>query len=415
MIQGQILPALFVSHGAPTLPLTKAPARRFLEELAQVLPERPRAILAVSAHWETSRPAVNSVDVNSTIHDFYGFPAGLYALSYPAPGSAELAARVVELLAGGGLAVDTDLNRGLDHGAWVPLMLAFPEADIPVVQLSVQAGLGPEHHLRLGRLLAPLRKEGVLILGSGSFTHDLSSFRSYARIADAPEPDWVGGFADWMDRALAESRIGDLLDYRAQAPHAERNHPTEEHLLPLFVALGAGGGEARRLHSSRTHVILRMDVYAFGSGAERAQATNKRKPNMPDLSKWAPHALGLLRIVAGLIFLEHGTQKFLGFPGGPYAGSGLALDNPGAWAGIVEILCGILIALGLFTPAAAFLASGTMAVAYWYAHAPQDFFPVNNGGDAAILYCFVFLLFFVAGPGRWSLDGLRRRAEESSV
>ena len=129
----------------------------------------------------------------------------------------------------------------------------------------------------------------------------------------------------------------------------------------------------------------------------------------PHLSRWTPHALGLLRIVAGLIFLEHGTQKFLGFPGGEMAGAGLGFGNLGAYAGLIEIVCGLLIALGLFTRPAAFLASGTMAVAYWHAHAPQDFFPVNNGGDAAILYCFVFLFLVFAGPGRWSLDGALRR------
>lgn len=125
---------------------------------------------------------------------------------------------------------------------------------------------------------------------------------------------------------------------------------------------------------------------------------------------WAPKLLSILRIVSGLIFLEHGTQKFLSFPAGQYAGSGLALNNPGAFAGIVELVCGLLIAIGLFTRPAAFLASGTMAVAYWYAHAPQNFFPVNNGGDAAILYCFVFLYLAFAGPGPWSLDARRNRA-----
>ena len=126
---------------------------------------------------------------------------------------------------------------------------------------------------------------------------------------------------------------------------------------------------------------------------------------------WAPRVLGLLRIVSGLIFLAHGTQKLLGFPGGERAGSGLSFDNPGAYAGVIELVCGMLITLGLFTRPAAFLASGTMAVAYWIAHAPQDFFPVNNGGDAAILYCFVFLYLVFAGPGSWSLDHLRSRGK----
>ena len=126
------------------------------------------------------------------------------------------------------------------------------------------------------------------------------------------------------------------------------------------------------------------------------------------LTARAPIALSILRIIAGLIFLEHGTQKFLSFPGGDHAGAGLALDNMGAYAGIIETVAGLLVALGLFTRSAAFIASGTMAVAYWMVHAPQNFFPVNNGGDAAILYCFVFLYLFFAGPGPWSVDGLRR-------
>ncbi len=125
------------------------------------------------------------------------------------------------------------------------------------------------------------------------------------------------------------------------------------------------------------------------------------------LTARTPIALSILRIVTGLIFLEHGTQKFLGFPGGDHAGSGLALDNMGAFAGIIEGVAGLLIALGLFTRPAAFIASGTMAVAYWMVHAPQNFFPVNNGGDAAILYCFVFLYLFFAGPGPWSIDAVR--------
>ena len=285
MTQSAKLPALFVSHGAPTLPLSQAPARRFLEGLAALLPERPKAILAVSAHWETARPAVNAVAVNDTIHDFSGFPAELYALRYPAPGSPAVASRVRELLAAGGVESDADAARGLDHGAWVPLMLAFPEADIPVVQLSVQTALGPDHHLKLGRLLAPLREEGVLVLGSGSFTHDLSSYRDYAALEDAPEPEWVTRFADWMDHALAGRRTDALLGYRRLAPHAERNHPTEEHLLPLFVALGAGGGEARRLHASATHTILRMDVYAFGAAAGATAADADTEAQRPAFSE----------------------------------------------------------------------------------------------------------------------------------
>lgn len=263
-----MLPALFVSHGAPTFPLTDVPARLFLQHLAANLPQRPQAILMISAHWETVRPSVTAGAINNTIHDFSGFPAELYSISYPAPGSSWLVERVTELIEAAGGAVDRALARGLDHGAWVPLRLIYPEADIPVVQLSVQSALGPDYHYRLGQLLAPLRDEGVLIVGSGSFTHDLSSFRQYYHALHAAAPAWVDQFADWMTAAISENRVDDLLAYRDRAPQAARNHPTEEHLLPLFVALGAGGGgRSEHLHASTTHGVLRMDAFAFGAPA----------------------------------------------------------------------------------------------------------------------------------------------------
>ena len=257
-----MLRPLFLSHGAPTLPFEDVAARHFLKGLATTMP-RPRAILVVSAHWETRVPTVNAVERNRTIHDFGGFPDALYRLTYPAPGDPQLADRVADLLAEAGLPSATDTARGLDHGAWVPLMLAWPDADIPVVQLSVQSQLGPGHHLEVGRAIAPLANEGVLIVASGSFTHDLSSWRGQAGMA---EPAWVTAFADWFDVALKEGRTCDLLAYRRLAPHAQRNHPTEEHLLPLFVALGAAGASApvQRLHTSNTYGVLRMDAYAFG-------------------------------------------------------------------------------------------------------------------------------------------------------
>ena len=258
------LPSLFLSHGAPTLPLTDTPARAFLQQLGNDLP-RPTAILVISAHWETERPTVNAVAWNDTIHDFHGFPRALYDLRYSAPGAPALADTIATSLVEAGFACDIDRKRGLDHGAWVPLSLIYPAADIPVLQLSVQPHLGPEHHLKIGHALAPLRTQGVLVIGSGSFTHDLSEFRGHA--ANDPAPAWVNDFADWFDAALTANRTVDLLDYRRRAPHAAKNHPTEEHLLPLYVALGAAGDDARaeRLHVSATYGVLRMDVYAFNS------------------------------------------------------------------------------------------------------------------------------------------------------
>jgi 4,5-DOPA dioxygenase extradiol len=261
------MPSLFLSHGAPTLPLTDTPARAFLQQLGATL-ERPKAILVISAHWETAAPTVSAVDRNETIHDFGGFPRALYDMRYPAPGSPPVAARVADLLRASGLDCEIDRRRGLDHGAWVPLRLMYPQADIPVLQLSVQPHLGPAHHLRVGRALAPLRQDRVLIIGSGSFTHDLSEFRGHG--PNDPAPEWVNGFADWFHAALTANETDALLDYRRRAPFATKNHPTEEHLLPLYAALGAAGedAQAERLHASATYSVLRMDVYAFRGRGE---------------------------------------------------------------------------------------------------------------------------------------------------
>ena len=259
-----MLPSLFVSHGSPMLALTPSSARDFLAGLGGALP-RPTAIVIASAHWETERPAVNAVAVNPTIHDFSGFPPALYALRYPAPGSAEVAARVASLLEAAGLDCEIDRARGLDHGAWVPLLLMYPGHDIPVVELSVQSRKGPPHHLHLGAALAPLRDEGVLVIGSGAFTHDLRRMRRQDRGSETAEPD-VAAFAAWMWDALEAGRVEDVLDYRRRAPFGAAQHPSEEHLLPLFVALGAGGVDApaRRLHASTNYGVLRMDAFAFG-------------------------------------------------------------------------------------------------------------------------------------------------------
>lgn len=254
-------PILFISHGSPMLALAESPARAFLAALGGEL-ERPDAVLVVSAHWETDIPAVNAVAENETIHDFYGFPAPLYALSYPAPGAPELADRVVDMLGGAGLRAGVDHKRGLDHGAWVPMHVMWPEHDIPVLQLSVQSHLGPGHHLQLGRALARLRDENILVMASGSFTHNL---RAVSRFGAGPEPDWVTRFADWMHDAIMAGQSCDLVSYRRLAPFAVENHPTDEHLLPLFVAIGAAGEGAKptRIHQSTDLGVLRMDAYRF--------------------------------------------------------------------------------------------------------------------------------------------------------
>ena len=257
------LPTLFVSHGAPTLAIADSAASRFLRQLGKTLP-RPKAILVASAHWEShGGPAVSLAETPPTIHDFGGFPDALFAIRYPAPGAPEMAARAASLLSREGVAVAQSPSRGLDHGAWVPLHLMYPDADIPVAQISIVRGASPEEHERIGRALAPLRDDGVLIIGSGSLTHNLHEFRGQP--IDVEAPAWVSSFADWMTARLDANDLQALREYRTRAPNAERNHPTEEHLLPLYVALGAAGGNARaeRLHASYEYGILAMHVYAF--------------------------------------------------------------------------------------------------------------------------------------------------------
>lgn len=261
-----MLPSLYLSHGSPMLALLPSPARDFLAGLGGTF-ARPKAIVMASAHWETERPTISRMAVNDTIHDFYGFPPALYALRYPAPGDATLVERIAGLLHAAGLEPEVDETRGLDHGAWVPLLLMYPQHDIPVLQLSIQPWLGPEHQFQLGRALAPLRQEGVLVIGSGAFTHNLRRLRR-DNINGPAEPD-VAAFADWMHDAIAAHRLEELLDYRRKAPHAALQHPTDEHLQPLFVALGAAGEDApaQRLHASTQYGVLRMDSFAFGGTA----------------------------------------------------------------------------------------------------------------------------------------------------
>jgi 4,5-DOPA dioxygenase extradiol len=233
-----------------------------LAELAAALP-RPRAIVMASAHWLSRRPQVGSAVAPETIHDFGGFPAPLYQLRYPAPGSPALAKRVMQGLDHAKLAPTADSARGLDHGAWVPLRLLYLDADIPVVPISIQPEFGPAHHYALGQALAPLRDEGVLLIGSGSITHNLHDLGAgYSKERQAP---YVKPFIDWIEQKLAAGDIDALLDYRRQAPFAERAHPTDEHLLPLFVALGAAGADAhaQRIDAGIDMGILAMDIYRF--------------------------------------------------------------------------------------------------------------------------------------------------------
>jgi 4,5-DOPA dioxygenase extradiol len=250
-----MMPTVFISHGAPTLVFEDIPARQFIAGLGDALP-RPKSILCVSAHWETDEPAVSGASQPETVHDFYGFPDELYRLRYPAPGSPALAKRVAELIEGAAV----DKGQGLDHGAWNPLLLAYPNADIPVAQLSVQVARGPAWHVALGRKLALLRDEGVLILASGGAVHNLRQFQ----VDNRKPADWAIAFDKWLAECVEAGDVDSLVDYRQLRPEGKLAHPRDEHFLPLFVALGAGGGKGRALHRSFAHGSLSMASFAWG-------------------------------------------------------------------------------------------------------------------------------------------------------
>lgn len=260
-------PSLFIGHGAPTLLIEPTDARDFLLSLAERFPV-PKAILVISAHFNARVPVITSAARPETIHDFRGFPEVLYQQQYPAPGDPILAGQIAERLQAAGFPAVTHDGRGLDHGAWIPLMLAYPKADIPVLQLSISMNESPEWHYRLGQALQPLRDEGVMIFASGSVTHNLRAVFSGNYQLDSPEPEWVSSFAGWLAERIEAGDQDAILSAVQSGPHGRENHPTMDHILPLFVALGAGGYNAgHRLHQSTTYGVIAMDAYSFGEAA----------------------------------------------------------------------------------------------------------------------------------------------------
>jgi aromatic ring-opening dioxygenase catalytic subunit (LigB family) len=241
-------PAIFLPHGGGPCFFMDYPEGRnpwaamdaFLRNLASTLPERPKAILVVSGHWEEAAFAVNTGEAPPLLFDYYGFPEHTYRLSYPAPGAPALAQRVRRLLAGAGLQSQEDSERGFDHGVFVPFLLVNPPADIPVLQLSLQRSLDPALHIAAGKALAPLRDEGVLIVGSGMSFHNMRGFGAGFEAASKGFDDWLTAVVNDPDSDRREA----ALSAWQEAPHARACHPREEHLLPLMVAAGAGSGDA---------------------------------------------------------------------------------------------------------------------------------------------------------------------------
>lgn len=259
-----VVPALYVSHGAPLFAVDAGETGPALTRWGQGLRAQfpaLRGVVIMSPHWMARTPQVMTGPQPATWHDFGGFPPALYQLQYPAPGAPALAQEVLALLQAAGVAAQGDAGRPFDHGAWVPLMHLFPEADLPVVQVALPVGAGPAEVYALGAALRGLRSQGVLVMGSGSMTHNLAEFFGGAR---EPAP-YVIAFSRWIESALERGDMQALLNYRSLAPHAERAHPTEDHFLPLFFALGAAGDDLHANYLSREvmYSMLAMDAFAL--------------------------------------------------------------------------------------------------------------------------------------------------------
>ena len=257
-------PVFFISHGAPTFALEPGRLGPQLTALGEQL-ANVSAVVVISPHWQTAEVSVMATPKPATIHDFGGFPPALYELQYPAPGTAPFAAMTVQLLAKAGFKVEVDDQRGLDHGAWVPLRHLLPAANVPVFQVSMPRSLDAAGALCLGQTLAPLRQQSVLIIGSGSMTHNLYEIRP----PGSPEETYAGEFAAWIREAVVSNAADRLVNYRSLAPHAMRAHPTEEHFLPLLVALGATteAETAKIIDSEITYGVLSMESYVWGMAA----------------------------------------------------------------------------------------------------------------------------------------------------
>lgn len=255
------LPSLFVSHGAPSLVLENDDSTRFFQTLGQQYPN-PAGIVCISAHWETPQLLLTGNPQRTTIYDFASFPEPLYRVTYPATGSPALLNKVSKALHTENLSVKINGQRGFDHGVWVPLKLMYPNADIPVVQLSVLPRESPEYHYQLGQALRSLREENILILASGSATHNLLEFR--VREKDADPLDYAVAFEHWLIKAVETGDRQTLLNYEKVAPEAKRNHPTPEHFLPLFVALGASTEpQGKHIHQGFTYGALSMSAFSW--------------------------------------------------------------------------------------------------------------------------------------------------------
>jgi len=271
VVQQLTMPSVFVSHGSPMVALQAGPYQDALAQFGRSV--RPRAIVAISAHGRGGKTvSVTSVKRNTTIHDFGGFPAPLYELTYNAPGDPELASHIVRLLRENGFQAATSADRGLDHGTWIPLQLMYPEADIPIVAMSIPFELSPEELYKIGQALAPLRQQGVMIFGSGGIVHNLR----LVHFADpqAPVEPWAAEFDRWFGNMVEQNNLADLFNYEQAGPHAHLAVPTFEHLAPVFVVLGAVSKpkEVTTIYAGFEHGNISMQSFALLEEVSLAEA-----------------------------------------------------------------------------------------------------------------------------------------------
>lgn len=261
-VNSTITPAVFISHGSPMVAVQSGPYQNALASFGRVW--RPRAIVAISAHWGSGDSiSIAGDEHHTTMHDFGGFRPALYELSYNAPGSPELASRVADILSAGSFRTATSSGRGLDHGTWIPLRLMYPEVDIPVVAISVPLRLSPEQLYRIGQTLAPLRSEGILVLGSGGVVHNLRLV--HFEDIHTPVDSWAAEFDAWFADAVAHRKLTELFNFREAAPHPQLAVPTFEHFAPMFVVLGAGspGGDVTTIYEGFEHGNISMRSFAI--------------------------------------------------------------------------------------------------------------------------------------------------------
>ncbi len=256
-------PVLFVPHGSPMFALQPGAAGSALSAVAARI-GNPRSVVVISPHWETDLPTIGTAPGLQTIHDFGGFDPRLFEIQYPATGCPEVARQVVAALSTAGFQVQTDPQRGLDHGAWVPLRQMFPDADVPVVPISLQHQGGPHYAYAVGQALAPLAAQGHLIVASGNITHNLRDWQMLRQSSESI-PDYVYQFSDWVHAQMMDRNTESLLNYRSIQPAGLQAHPRDEHLLPLFTALGAAGPTAQpeAFYRGVSDQVIAMDGYIF--------------------------------------------------------------------------------------------------------------------------------------------------------